>query len=74
MDELCKLIGVKLKLSTAEHPQTDGNTEIYNQYLNQRLRPVVSHYQDDWSELLPSMDYAQMNVHHESLGMEPVRL
>jgi len=47
MDELCKLTGVKQKLSTAEHPQTDGNTEIYNQYLNHRLRPFINHYQDN---------------------------
>src|SRR4051812_27315869 len=45
-DELCKLIGTKQKLSTAYHPQTDGNTEILNQYLDQRLRPFISYHQD----------------------------
>src|SRR5947207_1840872 len=30
MDELCRLTRVKQKLSTAYHPQTDGNTEILN--------------------------------------------
>ena len=32
MNELCKLTRVKQKLSSAWHPQTDGNTEILNQY------------------------------------------
>ena len=58
MNELCRLMGIKQKLSTAYHPQTDGNTEIMNQYLDQRLRPFISYYQDNWSDLLPCMDWA----------------
>ena len=62
------ILGTKRQLSAADHPQTDGQTEIYNQYLQRRLRPFISHYQDDWSEFLPIMDYAQMALPHESLG------
>lgn len=62
------ILGTKRKLSTADHPQTDGQTEIYNQYLQRRLRPFVSYYQDDWSEFLPIMDYAQLTLPHDSLG------
>lgn len=62
------ITGTKRQLSTADHPQTDGQTEVYNQYLQRRLRPFVSHYQDDWSEFLPMMDYAQMTLPHDSLG------
>jgi transposase InsO family protein len=69
--EFCRLLGTKLKLSTAHHPQTDGQTEIMNQYLEQRLRPFVSYYQDNWSELLPMMDYAQLTLPHSSIGMSP---
>lgn len=57
-DEFCRILGIKIKLSLAEHPQTDGQTEIMNQYLDQRLRPFCNHYQDNWSDLLPAMDYA----------------
>ena len=34
-DELCKLVRVKQKLSTAYHPQTDESTEVLNQYIDQ---------------------------------------
>jgi transposase InsO family protein len=73
-NEFCRILGTKLKLSTAFHPQTDGQTEIMNQYLDQRLRPFVSYYQDNWSELLPIMDYAQLTMPHESIGMSPFEL
>ena len=73
-DEFCRILGVQLKLSTAFHPETDGQTEIMNQYLAQRLRPFTSYYQDNWSDLLPMMDYAQLTLPHESIGMSPFEL
>ena len=73
-DELCKLTGVKQKLSTAYHPQTDGGTEVLNQYIDQRLRPFVNHHQDDWDDLLPAMDFAQAILPHESTGLSPFEL
>jgi hypothetical protein len=72
--EFCRIIGVKIKLSTAYHKQTDGQTEIMNKYIDQRLRPFVNHYQDNWSELIPLMDRAQMTLPHATIGMAPYRL
>src|SRR5258706_1081805 len=57
--EFNRILGTKIKLSTAAHPQTDGQTENMNQWIDQRLRPFVNYYQDNWSELMPIMDYAQ---------------
>jgi hypothetical protein len=45
-----------------------------NQYLAQRLRPFVNYYQDNWSDLLPMMDYAQLTNWHESIGMPQFEL
>jgi len=67
-DEVCHILGIKLKLSSADHPQTDGQTEIVNQYLDQRLRPFVNYFQDNWDELLPMMDFAQACLMHEATG------
>ena len=45
-----------------------------NQYLDQRLRPFVNYYQDNWSELLPLMDYAQFTLPHSSIRMSGYEL
>jgi hypothetical protein len=74
MNELCKLTGVKQKLSTANHAQTNGNTEIINRYIKQRIRPFINHFQDDWSDRIPAMDFAQAVLPHESIGMAPAEL
>ena len=72
--EFTSILGIKLKLSTACHPQTDGQTEIANQYLDQRLRPFVNYFQDNWSDLLPMMDYAGATLPHSSTGFAPIEL
>jgi transposase InsO family protein len=41
-NQFCTILGVKIKLSTAHHAQTDGQTEIVNKYIDQRLRPFVN--------------------------------
>jgi transposase InsO family protein len=56
-NEFCTRIGTKLRLSTANHPQTDGQTEIVNQYFDQRLRPYINYYQDDWDDWVAIIDY-----------------
>ena len=47
---LNRMLGIKIKLSTAFHLQTDGQTEQINQKLEQYLRFFVEHQQRDWLE------------------------
>jgi len=47
MKELNQMLGIKTKLSTAFHPQTNGQTEQMNQELEQYLRLFVEHRQRD---------------------------
>jgi transposase InsO family protein len=42
--EVCRILRIKVVLSTADHAQTNGQTKIANQYLSQRLRPFVNHF------------------------------
>ena len=48
--ELDWMLGIKTKLSTAFHPQTDRQTEQMNQELEQYLRFFIEHGQRDWPE------------------------
>ena len=50
MKELNRILGIKIKLSTAFHPQTDGQIEHINQELEQYLRFFMENRQKDWLE------------------------
>ena len=71
---LHQLIGVKLKMSTAFHPQTDGASERTNKTLNQLLRFMVDHQQHGWVAALPKVRFALMNTVNASTGYTPFYL
>jgi transposase InsO family protein len=68
---LMKHLDVKLKLSTAFHPQTDGQTERTNQTLEQYLRCYVNHQQDDWVKWLPIAQWAYNSATIEGTSTTP---
>ena len=57
-DSLCKLLGIKAKLSTAWHPETDGQSEIANQEMERYLCSYVNHFQSDWVKHLPMAEFS----------------
>ena len=69
--ELMARLGTKQRLSSAFHPQTDGQTERVNRTLEQMLRMFVGPRQDDWDELLPALEFACNNAVHDSTGHTP---
>jgi hypothetical protein len=50
--EICDTLDIKSALSTAYHPETDGQTKRVNQILEQYVQCYVAYLQDNWSELL----------------------
>jgi hypothetical protein len=64
-------MGANHKLSTAFHPQTDGQTERLNQTLEQYLRSYVNEQQDNWVELLPLAQFAYNSAKSESTQTSP---
>ena len=59
--ELMGRLDVRLRKSTAFHPQTDGQTERVNQSLEQYLRQYCDYEQDNWNDLLLLAEYAYNN-------------
>jgi hypothetical protein len=72
--ELNKLLGIDTALSTAYHPQTDGQTERTNQELEQYLRLYTNFMQSDWSEWLSQAEFSYNNRLHSSTGFSPFYL
>jgi len=60
-ESLCKKIGVRRKMSTAYHPQTDGQTDRVNQALGGYLGIFVNYDQDDWYHFVLLAEYAYNN-------------
>ena len=56
--ELCRSLSIDQNISTAYHPQTDGQSERTNQKLEQYLRIFVDYHQKDWRRWLPYAQYA----------------
>ena len=61
-------LGVKQRLLTAFHPQTDGQTERQNITMKAYLRAFVNFEQNDWARLLPMAKFAYNNFKNASTG------
>ena len=63
--------GTKLAMSTAYHPQTDGQTERANRTLEEMLRAYTNYQQNDWDEKLVAAEIAYNNSVQTSTGFSP---
>ena len=67
-------LGTKLPMSTAYHPQTDGQTERDNRTLEEMTRSYVNVKHDDWDEHLAVLEMAYNNSKNASTGYSPFYL
>jgi hypothetical protein len=68
---LLQTFGTSVNLSSAYHPQTDGQTERVNQILEQYLRCTVSYQQEDWVDFLAMAEFSYNNSVHASTKVSP---
>ncbi|MBW0518073.1 hypothetical protein O181_057788, partial [Austropuccinia psidii MF-1] len=68
---LCQKLKISRDLSTAYHPETDGQTERVNQILEQNLWMYFSYHQDNWNTLIPLAEFAYNNSDHSSTKQSP---
>src|SRR5246127_1243018 len=62
MTELCQKLEIKQAISTAYHPQTDGQSEKTNQHVETALRIFCNFQQNDWADHIPIVQY-MLNSH-----------
>ncbi|KAJ9546856.1 hypothetical protein OSB04_019399 [Centaurea solstitialis] len=64
----------KLQLSTAFHPQTDGQSERTIQTLEDMLRACVLDFGGSWDTYLPLAEFSYNNSYHASIGIPPYEM
>nr|GFB06922.1 putative reverse transcriptase domain-containing protein [Tanacetum cinerariifolium] len=68
---LQKALGTKLNMSTAYHPETDGQSERTIQTLKDILRACVMDFGGSWDTHLPLVEFSYNNSYHESIKCAP---
>ncbi|XP_073137027.1 uncharacterized protein [Henckelia pumila] len=68
---LQEALGTRLHLSTAYHPQTDGQSERTIQILEDMLRAVILDFGTSWQEFLPLVEFSYNNSYQSSIQMAP---
>jgi hypothetical protein len=71
MKSIYKDLGIEPRFLMAYHPQTQGQVENNNKWMETYLRMFCSHRQDDWADLLPTAEFAYNNHHHLSIDTTP---
>ena len=66
-----KAMGTWLKMSTAFHPQTDGQSERIIQVLEDMLRACVLDHQGSWKKHFPLVEFTYNNNYQASIQMGP---
>ena len=70
---LCSQLGITLRMSTAYHPQSDGQAEKANATLETFLKAYIAQLKspEQWSRLLPLAEFTYNAAKHKAIGMSP---
>nr|GEZ13559.1 putative reverse transcriptase domain-containing protein [Tanacetum cinerariifolium] len=66
-----KALGTRLDMSTAYHPETDGQIERTIQTLKDMLRACVIDFGNGWERHLPLVEFSYNNSYHASIKAAP---
>ncbi|GJZ04415.1 putative reverse transcriptase domain-containing protein [Tanacetum coccineum] len=64
-------LGTKLDMSTAYHPETDGQSERTIQTLEDMLRACVIDFKNVWERHIPLVEFSYNNSYHASIKAAP---
>jgi hypothetical protein len=69
--EVCKHLGIHQSMTSAWHPQSDGQTERMNRTIEQVLRAHAADKSLEWDKTLSMVEFAMNNSLHASLNQTP---
>jgi hypothetical protein len=70
-EKLHATMDTKLNISSACHPQTNGQTQRVNQILEDMLRACALKDEKSWDKCLPYVEFSYNNSYQKSLKMSP---
>ena len=71
---LWKLIGTKLNMASADHPQTDGSSERFISTVMGAVRAMAKTHKGDWDEFIAAVEFAYNDSVHSATGYTPFQL
>ncbi|PKI33279.1 hypothetical protein CRG98_046334 [Punica granatum] len=71
---LWKMVNTQLQFSSAYHPQTNGQTEVVNQFLGNLLRSLVGEHVKSWNLKLCQAEFAHNRAVNRSTGFSPFQI
>jgi transposase InsO family protein len=66
--EFNRIYGTRIHLSSARHPQTDGQSERAIGWIDEKIRPYLNYKQTNWRKLLRSLAGAYQKLPNDALG------
>jgi hypothetical protein len=69
--EFCKLLKIRQQMSTAGHPETDGQSERTIETFEEMVRHFISYHGTDWDDYLPFLEFAYNDSVHVTTGYTP---
>jgi hypothetical protein len=74
LEVFIQALDTKLALTTAYHPQSDGQSERVNQCLEMYLRCAIHDYPAKWKRWLPLAEFWYNSSYHTTLGCSPFKV
>ncbi|XP_067139029.1 uncharacterized protein [Centruroides vittatus] len=72
--EMLRRMGVSIRFSTPEHPQSNGAVERWNKTFKNMLAHVIAENNRDWDRIVPFLLWAYREVPNETTGISPFEL